>query len=236
MRVKNPDIVEKILLADSESRLELIRNNAENLTVSDLNEISARLIENLTNSVESYDQNQRLKKEESLKRKVSSPPIFAKKHTHIAEKTTISNDDEMFDIVHEAPEEIINTDEMLKNADELEVTEVKKPGFSTFFALGMGISAFTYIGVLLIFGSTVASLWPLVPVMVFAIVSMLGAPGKPPMLAASIVMLAANVENMLTVYNNLSAGDVTSNPTALVLSAISLALLPLSLLWTDKSS
>ena len=50
--VKNPEIISEILSADTDTRIKLIRDNANNLSVSDLNEIPIKLIKNLSDAME----------------------------------------------------------------------------------------------------------------------------------------------------------------------------------------
>lgn len=212
MKVKNPEIIEKILLAESDKRLEMIRENAEKLTVSDLNEISLRLIENLTSSVESYDKAHKEKKIEALSRKKATTPKFTK-----------------VDI----DEELDNELELSNNAEGAPSTESKtKSTFLPFFLIGTLVSVAGYLLTFFI-NPDFAPFAPLGSAILFGLLGILGKPAKPALLASVIVTTAGNFTNFFTVYNNMTSGNIMSDNVAFFMSIIALALIPISLLWSD---
>ena len=213
MKVKNPEIIEKILLADSEQRLEIIRSHAEHLTVSDLNEISVRLIENLTSSVENYDKSQKLKKIEVLSRK---------KEESNTDKTTDYNHINEPDVGETINEELTSSvDDTLKKK--------KLP----FFIVGIVLASIAYMGVFLIYQS-LAPLAPLVVSILFGILGILGRPTKSALIGSSLIMLFGNFSNYVVVFDNFNSGNIMADTMPVFLVALGILSVATSLLWTES--
>jgi hypothetical protein len=111
---KNPDVIEDILNADSEERLKLIRENSDNLSVSDLNEISLRLISNLTSSVDNFEKH-RIKKKEILEEKSQEiRQVIDENLLSSSSEDVIEDTEEVYQL---SPSELVDNEETVNSED-----------------------------------------------------------------------------------------------------------------------
>ena len=244
MATRNPQIVEEILKADAEKKMSLIRENAEKLTVSDLNEISIRLIKNLTDSINTMEtetdqvaaqthlaraaSGQKQAERRSLLKQIESDEIETQINTTKSSKPVLKAPKEQL--------EIDNYDDILD--DELEIIEDSKNevnplvvaavGF-VLSAVAFGISYFLGLGVF-------SSIAPLAVWIMFAGLGITGRPVKTALVSSSVVSLGANYVSIMGMVSAITQGtfSTSSQLPSLILAAISFMAVVMSVLWTSK--
>lgn len=249
--VKNPDIIEKIISADSEERLKLIREHSEMLSVTDLNEISLKLVSNLTNSVELHEQKSK-KKHEILKNKseenraninrefssnkstlvqnnlteeqTEAEEIYDNKDTYYEEDTSIQVED-------------VNTEEIeifdeADNKVEYDYTPEKTSGRNGIFKFLFGVIFASIIYIVMFFLVPDISMYaPIASWVVFALTDIAGKKTKSAMFGSVAACYMLSLTYMLDIYNEYSEGTLDVNATTLTPVIIMVSLLLITLVW-----
>ena len=213
--VKNPEIISEILSADTDTRIKLIRDNANNLSVSDLNEISIKLIKNLSDAMEP----------------VEIPDSTKVETTNIVENTATSKK------LFATPKATVKPDAKPLQAQEEE--QASEDSNVQMLIIGV-VSAMAMFGVALVgLGSDIASLVTLTTWLVFTALATTGKRVKQAMLGSSLIVGLASANGLMATEQNLVyAFDNSINfgriDGVFIMPMLAIATIAVSLLWKEK--
>lgn len=214
MDTKNPEIITEILNADINDRIKLIRDNAKKLSVSDLNELSLKMVKRLNEALE----------QEKAK------PEEHKVVVDIETLTPTQRKQDEFLITTNANSEAEEIPEFLqKHMEEQGADTPASNKWRTWFFAVLTVSA-VYAPTLTLLGATIATLAPLSTWFIATLFGVFGFKTKA-MMQTSSALLLATTASVLKI-DGIMAMDF-NNP-QMMMFVLSIAMLIASTLWKQR--